>query len=181
MQIVDLGCGRGEWIELLHKNGYSNAAGVDTNRSMAAECRERGYPVKIADCVDYLGSLKKASLALITAFHVIEHLPFDRLMRLLAECHRTLKRGGRLILETPNPENLIVAAKNFYVDPTHRHPLPSLLTSFLVEHVGLRDVRTIDQHPFASTALLQDNSEVAARFNAFFYSAQDYAVIGTKR
>jgi O-antigen chain-terminating methyltransferase len=180
MRIVDLGCGRGEWLELLKENGYNQIRGVDANIAMAAYCRERDLAIVVEDCVDYLAGLKESSLHVISGFHVIEHLPFGRLMRLLAECHRVLKPGGLLILETPNPDNLIVAAKNFYTDPTHQRPLPSLLMSFLAEHVGFSKVEIVNQHPFNPDVLVHEEGEVASRFNQLFYGAQDYAVIARK-
>ena len=181
MRILDVGCGRGEWMELLKENHYTKVSGVDCNLVMAAQCRERGFTVVVRDGVDHVSSLKTASLNVITAFHVIEHLEFEQLTRLLTQCHRVLKRGGMLILETPNPDNLIVAAKNFYTDPTHRRPLPSVLTAFLAEHVGFRDVTIVNQHPFNHDMLVREGGELATRFNELFCSEQDYAILARKR
>jgi O-antigen chain-terminating methyltransferase len=136
--------------------------------------------VTLQDGVDYLCDAKAKSLHVITAFHVIEHLPFDRLVTLLTEAHRVLKRGGLLILETPNPDNLIVGAKNFYTDPTHRNPLPSVLTRFLAEHAGFSRVEIVNQHPFGDDMLLKEPGPIAARLNELLYSEQDYAIFATK-
>ena len=178
--ILDVGCGRGEWLELLRQNDFVNLSGVDTNVVMAAQCRDQGFSVEIQDCVDHLASLQTGSLTVITAFHVIEHLPFERQMSFLSEAYRVLARGGMLIFETPNPDNLIVAAKNFYIDPTHRRPLPSPLAAFLVEYTGFSNVEVVNQHPFGADVILREENELAVRFNQLFYSDQDYGVIARK-
>jgi 2-polyprenyl-3-methyl-5-hydroxy-6-metoxy-1,4-benzoquinol methylase len=180
IRILDVGCGRGEWMELLKENDYNKVSGVDSNVVMAAQCAERGLTVTVRDGVEHISSLKTASLNVITAFHVIEHLAFEQLMRLLTQCHRVLKRGGLLILETPNPDNLIVAAKNFYTDPTHLRPLPSVLTAFLAEHAGFTDVTIVNQHPFNPDMLAREPGELAQRFNELFCSEQDYSTLARK-
>ena len=101
-------------------------------------------------------------------------------MRFLSEAYRTLARKGMLILETPNPDNLIVAAKNFYTDPTHQRPIPSVLAAFLAEHAGFSKVEVVNQHPFAAGVSIPGESEIASRFNKLFYSHQDYSVIARK-
>ena len=101
-QAVDLGCGRGEWLELLSSFGI-NATGVDLDEGMLAACRERGYDVVCEDAIGYVGGLPTESLALVSAFHLVEHIPFDALARLVSEALRVLKPGGILIMETPNP------------------------------------------------------------------------------
>jgi 2-polyprenyl-3-methyl-5-hydroxy-6-metoxy-1,4-benzoquinol methylase len=180
IRILDVGCGRGEWMELLKENDYTKVSGVDSNVVMAAQCAERGLTVTVRDGVEHISSLKTASLNVITALHVIEHLAFEQLMRLLTQCHRVLKRGGLLILETPNPDNLIVAAKNFYTDPTHLRPLPSVLIAFLAEHTGFTDVTIVNQHPFDPDMLAREPGELAQRFNELFCSEQDYSTLARK-
>jgi SAM-dependent methyltransferase len=105
---VDLGCGRGEWLEILEENGFS-ALGVDRDDGMLAACRERGLASEKEDAIECLKRLPDASLAIVSGFHIAEHLPFADLRRLVQESARVLQTGGLLILETPNPENLRVA------------------------------------------------------------------------
>lgn len=139
---LDLGCGRGEWLELLSNNGFF-AQGVDVDDAMLAFCTNQGLDVHKADAVEYLKSVPDVTLALVSGFHIAEHLPFEVLRELFSEAFRVLAPGGILILETPNPENLTVAANDFYTDPTHRAPLPPDLLSFLCEDAGFARVKIL--------------------------------------
>lgn len=180
MPILDLGCGRGEWLELLRDEGLE-ARGIDTNRVFLESCRELGLNVKEDDLLAHLQSLRDASVGAVTGFHIIEHLPLDVLVQVVDETVRVLKPGGLAIFETPNPQNVLVGSHNFYIDLTHRNPLPPLSAQFLLEARGLCEVRTLGLHPYPEPLRLQDeSSEVAKRFNEFFYGPQDYAVIGCK-
>lgn len=142
LPVLDVGCGRGEWLELLCEQAMA-AHGVDTDEGMLAACRERGLSVTHGDAIKHLASLDSHSLLAVTGFHIAEHLPFDVLQALLAQARRVLVPGGLLVLETPNPENLLVGAANFYIDPTHQRPLPSQLLVFLAEHQGLAPVKLL--------------------------------------
>ena len=139
---VDIGCGRGEWLELLASAGFE-CQGIDLDDGMLAACIERGLPAERADAIEWLRAQADASLALVSAFHVAEHLPFDVLQVLVAEARRVLAPGGLLILETPNPENLAVGTESFYLDPTHVRPLPAALLAFLPEFHGFARTRVL--------------------------------------
>lgn len=132
---LDLGCGRGEWLELLGDYGL-RARGVDLDDDMLAACRERGLQVETGDALAALRAVPDDSLALVSAFHLVEHIPFDMVRALIAEALRALRPGGLLILETPNPENLVVGASSFYMDPSHLRPIPPPLLAFAAEHAG---------------------------------------------
>ncbi|KOP22921.1 methylase [Hapalosiphon sp. MRB220] len=177
--ILDVGCGRGEWLELLQNHGYK-ARGIDINRVMLDQCRVRDLDVFESDVITYLQSLPDASLGAVTGFHIIEHLPFSILMKLLNETLRVLKPGGLAIFETPNPKNVLVGSHNFYTDPTHKNPLPISTISFMVEYTGFSEIKTLELHPYPEEYLLKEDTEVARRFNEHFYGAQDYSVIGKK-
>jgi len=173
LKALDVGCGRGEWLELLNDNGY-NAQGIDLNRIMVAKSQELGLNVKEADVIEYLLSLEDESLSVITGFHIIEHLPFEVLMKMLEESYRVLKKGGMVIFETPNPENLMVGACNFYGDPTHINPIPPHTASFLVKETNFNKVKIKRLHE-------PDNIHFDDLFlNHQFAVGQDYAVIGYK-
>jgi O-antigen chain-terminating methyltransferase len=178
MPVLDIGCGRGEWLELLKEEGL-RARGVDANRVVIEQCRELGLDVVEADLVSYLHVLPDNSVGAITGFHVVEHLPIDTLMQVCDESVRILKPGGVLIFETPNAENVLVGSYYFHFDPTHRKPLPSPTMRFLFEARGLTDVEVINLHP-SETDKVEGDSELVKRFNQFFYGPMDYAVVGWK-
>ena len=141
-QAIDLGCGRGEWLELLAESGF-DARGIDLDDEMLAECRTRGLNVQTLDAISALKALPDSSHALVSGFHLAEHIPFEMLQELVQEAHRILLPGGLLILETPNPENIVVGTANFYLDPTHTRPIPPLLLSFLPEYYGFSRVKVL--------------------------------------
>jgi SAM-dependent methyltransferase len=128
--VLDIGCGRGEWLTLLREHCYV-AKGIDINRVMLEQCQESGLEVQEADAVEYLRSLPDSSLGVVSAFHVIEHLPFTTLVCLLDESLRVLKPGGLILFETPNIRNILVGSGDFYRDPTHQTPLHPDTLSFI--------------------------------------------------
>ncbi len=128
-RVIDLGCGRGEWLELMREIDFQ-ALGVDINENMVADCRERSLAVEMADAVEFLRSLPDESHVVVSAFHLVEHLPFSFLHTLTKEALRVLKPCGLLILETPNPQNILVGSAEFYLDPTHQRPIPPGSISF---------------------------------------------------
>lgn len=174
-QGLDLGCGRGEWLEVVGEAGLQ-ARGVDLDPSMLAACAERRLSATHGDAIDALEGCADASLALVTGFHIAEHLEFDVLRKLIAEAYRVLAPGGLLILETPNPENLRVSAVDFYMDPTHRHPLPPRLLSFAVEFVGFDPCYILRLQEPASA---HDTAHPSAR-QIYNDASPDYAVIAGK-
>lgn len=139
---IDLGCGRGEWLELLGENGFE-AYGVDLNEGMLEACKEKGFKVECKNAIDMIKELENESLLVVSSFHLIEHISFEDLQVVVQEALRVLKPGGLLILETPNPENIKIATSNFYLDPTHTKPIPSELLSFLTEYYGYSRTKVV--------------------------------------
>ena len=142
LRSLDLGCGRGEWLELLTEQGFV-AQGVDLDEGMLEACWKLGLQAKKSDALDYLKKQKNNSIDVISGFHIAEHVPFEKLQELIEQALRVLKSGGLLILETPNPENIVVGTTNFYLDPTHQRPLPPQLLSFIAEHAGYARVKIL--------------------------------------
>jgi SAM-dependent methyltransferase len=140
--LLDLGCGRGEWLELTKAEGW-NSQGVDMDEGMLQACRERDLDVQSGDAIAFLRAQPEGSRAVVSAFHVAEHMPFEVLQTLVTEALRVLRPGGLLILETPNPENLAVGTAGFYMDPTHERPLPAPLLAFLPKFHGYHRVTTV--------------------------------------
>lgn len=132
---LDIGCGRGEWLDTLRNKSWS-VTGVDLNALMIARSGEKALQVYLRDGISHLQSLQDESLDVITAFHVIEHLEFPSMLQLFSQAYRVLKPGGILIFETPNPENTEVSSYYFFMDPTHRNPVPPPLADFFAKHVG---------------------------------------------
>ena len=176
--VLDVGAGRGEWLELLKEEGFT-ARGVDLNRTLVAECRERGLDVVEEDLIAHLRRLKDESIGALTGFHIVEHLPIETLIEFLNEALRVVKRGGLVIFETPNPQNVLVGSCNFYFDPTHRNPLPPQILQFMVESRGFTGVEVIKLNP-SDAERVEGNSDLVKRFNEYFYGAMDYAVVGRK-
>lgn len=176
--VIDLGCGRGEWLELLRENEIE-ARGVDSNSLQVERSRARGLDVTEQDLFVYLKSLPGESAGAITGFHIIEHLSFNALMALLNEVLRVLRPGGIVIFETPNPNNVVVGSNYFYLDPTHRHPLPTELMEFLFKNHGFEEIEVLPLHPWESGRVAGEG-QLAERFNGYFYGPMDYAIVGRK-
>jgi SAM-dependent methyltransferase len=176
---IDIGCCRGEWLDALKDAGF-RAQGCDTNVEMVQACTHRGLNVELMDGLDYLRAVPRDSIAIISAIHVIEHMDFEVLLEFLDASLAVLKPGGIVILESPNPENVLVGTHNFYLDPTHKRPVPMKLAHFLVESRGFCDTRMFGLHAYPSAMHVRDQSEVARRFNDYFYGPQDYAVTGRR-
>lgn len=178
VKALDVGCGRGEWLEILKENGYKNAKGIDLNRIMVAKSQELSLDVKQADVIEYLSSLEDESLSLITGFHIVEHLPFEVLMRLFQESYRVLQKDGIVIFETPNPENILVGAHYFYTDPTHINPLVPTTLYFIAQQNGFNDIEIKRLHKYSQ----YNDIDVTGKFiSDNFLNEMDYAVIGYKR
>ncbi len=164
---------------LLKEQGY-DVTGIDINQVMVSTSNEQGLAVLNTDMLDWLRRQPDASLNAITAFHVIEHIPFDLLMRTTVEAYRVLIPGGVLIYETPNPENLLVGSHTFYHDPTHRNPVTPTLVTFLAEYSGFIDHQIKRLHPYPESARLPGNDPVSERLNGMLCGHQDYALIARK-
>lgn len=187
--VLDLGCGRGEFLELLRDSGIE-ALGIDGNREMVHACRDRGLQAEVGDLIDYLEHRDSGSAGGIFAAQVVEHLPPQLIRKVVAECHRVLRDDGRLILETVNPKSLLALVESFYRDLTHQKPLHPDTLDFLLRAVGFREVETRFASPVSERArLLAVPAETAAsgtlnqnfeKLNAILFGDQDYAAIGTK-
>jgi O-antigen chain-terminating methyltransferase len=178
--IVDIGCGRGEWLEAFRYQGFEGY-GVDTNAAMVDHCKGRKLHAVVSDGLAHLRTLPTSSVGAVTALHLAEHVPFSALLALIEEAGRVLHPGGVLILETPNPENLQVGADRFYIDPTHQRPIPPPLLQFVAEHLGFVDVEVLRLHPMPKDEALATASCDADRLNGLLFGPQDYAVIARKQ
>ena len=176
LPVLDVGCGRGEWLELLTENNIP-CKGVDVNSLMTAQCLNLKLDVINEDAIAYLESLEENSLSVITGFHIIEHLSFSVLVKLYDSVLRVLAPGGMAIFETPNPENLIVGACNFYIDPTHINPIPPITTKFLLEYRGFERVRIERLHALSQHMNFENESQLMKQYLG---GAMDSSVIAYK-
>lgn len=177
-KILDIGCGRGEWLELLKEEGLEGR-GVEINPQLAEQTRSRGFEVTVEDATTHLKDLAAESLNAVTGFHLVEHFQFEALLELLDEIARVLRPGGLVIFETPNPKNLVVGACNFYSDPTHTKPLFPETIQFILSNRGFTDVRIQYVNPVGGSPF-KDDSESSRALDSWFFSPRDFAVIGRK-
>ena len=183
--ILDVGCGRGEWLELVREQGWIGR-GIDLNSEFVDRCRSIGLDVVQAEAIQYLRGIPDGAIGAITSMHLAEHLAFADLLALIDESLRVLRPGGTLVLETPNPENLLVGAHWFYLDFTHRNPLPPLSLRWLVEQRGFADAR-IERISYGRSLqvpeLVPAGSASAAEINYLLDQVSvpvDYAIVARK-
>ncbi len=187
LPVLDVGCGRGEFLELLAEAG-APANGVETNPYFVETGCQRGLDVRLAGAIEHLEGVKEHSLRAVSAIQVAESLGIDELIAMLDLAVRAIEPGGLVIVETPNPENLVVGASSFYLDPTHRQPIPPELLAFVVGSRGFTDVEVrfleppdppmpgpADDAPWSSD-VKRLHDLVTARFSG----ARDYAVLARR-
>jgi SAM-dependent methyltransferase len=193
--VLDLGCGRGELLALLGERGVV-ARGVDASDEMVRRCREQGLEARRGDLLAALEQVPEGSLGGVISLHVIEHLAAAALPRLAALAWRALRPGGVLILETPNPMSLVVAARNFWLDPTHQRPVHPALLAFCLEQAGFDPIERLelrafdDQQRLPELALAELDAELRPlaeqvnrlrdRLDDLLFGFQDYALVATR-
>ena len=180
-RVLDLGSGRGTFLELLRDTGIGGY-GVDLDPKMTDEVRARGLEAYTGDALEHLRSLADASLDGLYARHVAEHILPGELVAVLRECRRVLKPGSPVVFVTPNPATLTVGAHTFWLDPSHRRPIPPELFHFYLEVEGYDRVETRTSAP-SETRLNENVPEGAVRdnvrlLNATLFGDRDYAVVG---
>jgi SAM-dependent methyltransferase len=173
---LDLGCGRGEWLEILAELKIA-ASGIDLDEGMLSDCRTLGLDVEQGNAITKMSQQPDNSLVLISGFHIAEHLSNADLQTLIQESYRALQPGGLLILETPNTENISVATVNFYFDPSHLRPIPAKLLQFLTLHVGFTRSKIIG---LQESTGLRDDHRPPTLFQVINDASPDYAVIAQK-
>ena len=193
--VLDLGCGRGEALALLRDHGIAGR-GVDASERMVQLCRERGLEAGAGDLFAVLAGVGEGSLGGVISFHVIEHLPAASLGRLVRLAYRALHPGGVLILETPNPLSVVVAARNFWLDPTHVRPVHPDSLKLMYELAGFDPVERLDLRPFPASQRLpeidlatvpEDQRPLADQVNRLrdrldevLFGYQDFGMVGRK-
>lgn len=190
-RVADLGCGRGEFLELCVEQGIG-CYGVDTNEDMVLHCRRLGLEVRQEDVVEHLRRLGDKTLDGIFCSQVVEHLPVRRVSQLLQEACRVLQFGTHMVIVTINPLSLYALARTFYLDPTHVRPLPAETLLFLAEQAGFTQLSVSYLSPFGPDFSLlpvtfPEGDEVGCairvnfdRLNHVVFGNQEYALVATK-
>ncbi len=173
-KFVDIGCGRGEWLQKWDQK-ISSCIGIEIDSNMANYCLNKGYEVIHEDAIKSLNSFSDESVTLITIFHLVEHLDYSYLNKLITACHRILDKNGMIIIETPSIDNISVSTKSFYLDPTHINHINPDGFSFLIDQKGFLASKYfyINGGPLAFASPLK----ITKIFNGV---AQDITFIATK-
>jgi O-antigen chain-terminating methyltransferase len=145
--VLDLGCGRGEFLGLLVEAGL-DSYGIDESPELVEACRAAGYTAFRDDALTHLAGLPDRHLGGIFASHLIEHLTGAELWTLLRLAAAKIRPGGSLVFESPNPRVLGVTATTFWLDPTHQHPVHPDTAQFLLEQSGFTRIEVRYQTPF---------------------------------
>ncbi|HEX4979431.1 MAG TPA: class I SAM-dependent methyltransferase [Acidimicrobiales bacterium] len=187
--VYDVGCGRGEFLELLLALGV-DATGIEIDTALVASAGERGLPVEFGDLIPWLERRDFAGVAGLSLIQVVEHLPPRDVSRFVALAAAKTKPGGKVVVETVNPQSLYVYAHSFYLDPTHVAPVHPAYLMFLFEEAGFSDVGIMWRSPCPADDVLEELdgdspqeqrlNENIRRLNRLLFAEQDYAVIATR-
>jgi O-antigen chain-terminating methyltransferase len=177
LPVLDIGCGRGEFLHVVTQAGFK-AVGIDMNKSMVERAKSLGYEAHEDDALSYLLKQKSSSRAVISGFHLVEHIPFVSLLKIFEECYRVVHPDGFVLFETPNPNNLAVGASNFYMDPSHIKPIPPALLAFAMEIQGFH-AEILELHPAKENIKHED--PVIEDMMRMMYGPVDYAVLASKK
>lgn len=187
--VLDIGCGRGEFLDLLHEAGIP-ARGLDLNLEMASLCRERGLEVEQGDALAYLEGLEHGALGGLIALQVVEHLQPDYLLALLAAAYDKLRPGSTIVLETVNPTCWFAFFESYVRDITHVRPLHPDSLSYYVSASGFQKTSVRFSAPVPDTEKLgrlpgQDAATAAInanidRLNTLLFTYLDYAVTAVR-
>jgi O-antigen chain-terminating methyltransferase len=176
-RVLDIGCGRGEFLTLMRDLGIA-AQGIDLSEESVAQCRQNGLDAEVADLYLYLAAQPEAAFDAIFSSQVVEHLDPHRLPEMIALCATRLRRGGLLAIETPNPECLAIFATHFYLDPTHTRPIPHPLLAFYMEEAGLGQIHVHELSPAVES--WPEIAELPEAFRKRFFGGLDYAIMGRR-
>lgn len=186
--ILDVGCGRGEFLELVKEQGISGI-GVDLYEESVEYCKARGLKAEYRDAIEYLKSSNQFDL--IFAGQIIEHLKLDQLLELCRLSYERLSSGGSFIFETPNPTSLAIYTNAFYIDPSHEKPVHPLFMDYCLRNVGFTDIEVIypeSSKPHLNIPLLKsdyienldDFNNAILKVENILYGSQDYIMVANK-
>jgi O-antigen chain-terminating methyltransferase len=175
--VLDIGCGRGEFLQLMRDMNIP-AKGIDLGAESVAMCREKGLDAEAADLFTYPPLQTAGEFDGIFASQLVEHLDPARLPEMIRLCAASLRRGGVLAIETPNPDCLAIFATYFYLDPTHTRPVPRQLLEFYMEESGIGSIEVHEISPAVES--IPELAELPEPLRKRFFGGLDYAIIGRK-
>lgn len=183
-QIVDIGCGSGEMLELLTEAGHE-AIGVDMDAGMIEACTAKGLTAVRDDGLHFLAQAQPDSLKGVFCAQLVEHLLTAELEELVRLAHRALHRGGTLVMETINPRSSFALGNHFYADTSHVRPVHPETLRFICEQLGFGNVQLEERSPHPALAMADElpstpeGDAVRALLQSVF-GYQDYVVVATK-
>jgi O-antigen chain-terminating methyltransferase len=175
--VLDVGCGRGEFLELMKEAGIA-ARGVDSNPELVALCRNKGLEAETGDMFSYLDALPDQSIDGLFCAQVVEHLPPALVPELVRLAQNKLRKNGVLAIETPNPECLAIFATHFYLDPTHTRPIPPALLAFYAEENGFGQIEIRRFAPAWES--MPEVKSLPEDVREKFFGSLDYAVLARR-
>ncbi|MEW6365241.1 MAG: class I SAM-dependent methyltransferase [Acidobacteriota bacterium] len=177
--VLDAGCGRGEFIELLVDQGIE-CYGVDSDEAMVTICREKALSAHRSDILRHLDTVADESLGGIFCAQVVEHLTPKYLTAFVRNAFKKLRRGGRMVVETLNPTSLYSLFEAYVRDMTHVLLLHPDTLRFLHEDAGFEDVKVVFRMPVPEELRLAGDDPNTVKLNRILFGPQDYAVIARK-
>jgi O-antigen chain-terminating methyltransferase len=175
--VLDLGCGRGEFLEAAREAGLA-ASGIDQSEECVTLCRAKALHAEKADLFAYLDGLADQSLGGIYCSQVVEHIDPHRLPDLVILMAKKLRAGALAVIETPNPECLAIFATHFFIDPTHTRPVPPRLLGFYMEEAGFGRLEVERLSPAVHS--MPSLAELPAAVREQFFGGLDYVIFGRK-
>lgn len=175
--VLDIGCGRGEFLQLMREMGIP-AKGIDLGAESVAMCRDKSLDAEVADLFTYPPLQTAGEFDGIFASQLVEHLEPAKLPEMIRLCAASLRRGGVLAIETPNPDCLAIFATYFYLDPTHTRPVPRQLLEFYMEEAGIGSIEVHEISPAMES--IPELAELPESLRKRFFGGLDYAIVGRK-
>lgn len=193
-EVIDVGCGRGEFLELMGEKGIGGY-GIDVDRDAVRHCQDSGLEVHLAEAAGHLSSLDDESLDGAFVSQVAEHMTPSELLEMVGLLYRKVKPGSSVIIETPNPQCLLIFASFFYADLSHVQPVHPESLRFLLLSAGFKDIEIKLVNPVPKNQRLakidaQDSGDASPlvdelnrnfeKLNSVLFSYMDYAAIARK-
>jgi O-antigen chain-terminating methyltransferase len=176
-RVLDIGCGRGEFLEVLAEAGVAGE-GIDLNPGNIALLKERGLAGQAGDVFEFLAAQGPGAFDGIFCAQVIEHLSPGQVWKLVQLCGSAITKGGVIVFETPNPESLAIFATHFFIDPSHTRPVPPPLLCFYLEEVGFGRIEV--ERFAAAQEFFPALAELPAGVREAFFGGLDYCCIARK-